>query len=107
MEFNITPYIALYSYAKELSALAKNYTKALKYSRDNNNFNFKLWIFYNLYIKAKVPLAALLIAILTILKGEALNYYYSNIANINIVSYSNIVQSIKNNFKGAKYQYSI
>ena len=42
MEFNTTPYIAPHGYAKELFALAKNYIKALKYSRDNNNFDFKL-----------------------------------------------------------------
>jgi hypothetical protein len=37
------------TYNKELANLAKLYTNKVKYSNENNNFNFKLTIFTDLY----------------------------------------------------------
>jgi hypothetical protein len=37
------------TYSKELANLAKLYTDEAKYSGENNNFNFKLTIFTDLY----------------------------------------------------------
>jgi hypothetical protein len=37
------------TYSKELANLAKLYTNKAKYNSENNNFNFKLIIFINLY----------------------------------------------------------
>jgi hypothetical protein len=37
------------TYSKELANLAKLYTNKAKYNSENNNFNFKLTIFTNLY----------------------------------------------------------
>ena len=37
------------TYGKELANLTKLYTNKAKYSSKNNNFNFKLTIFINLY----------------------------------------------------------
>ena len=43
------------TYSKELANLAKLYTDKSKYSNKNNNFNFKLTIFTDLYQKADIP----------------------------------------------------
>ena len=43
------------NYEKELTNLAKLYTKNIKYSGNNDNFDYKLMIFYNLYEKATLP----------------------------------------------------
>ena len=51
------------------------YIEDNKYSGEDNNFNFKLTIFYNLYSRAKVK------AYLIILRGLVLNYYYTNLKN--------------------------
>jgi hypothetical protein len=37
------------TYGKELANLAKLYINKAKYNSENNNFNFKLTIFTNLY----------------------------------------------------------
>jgi hypothetical protein len=37
------------TYSKELANLAKLYINKAKYNSENNNFNFKLIIFTNLY----------------------------------------------------------
>jgi len=37
------------TYSKELANLAKLYTNEAKYSGENDNFDFKLTIFTNLY----------------------------------------------------------
>ena len=42
------------TYGKELANLAKLYTDKSKYSSKNNNFNFKLTIFIDLYQKANI-----------------------------------------------------
>ena len=43
------------NYGKELANLAKLYTENTKYSGDNDNFDYKLMIFYNLCEKAALP----------------------------------------------------
>jgi hypothetical protein len=40
------------NFGKELTNLAKLYTKDTKYSSEDNNFNYKLMIFHNLCEKA-------------------------------------------------------
>ena len=43
------------TYGKELANLAKLYTNKFKYSGENDNFDFKLIIFMDLYQKANIP----------------------------------------------------
>ena len=54
------------------------YTKDNKYSRENNNFNFKLVIFYNLYNKANISQEVRIRAYPTMLCSLALDHYYTN-----------------------------
>ena len=42
------------TYGKELANLAKLYTNKSNYSGENDNFNFKLTIFMDLYQKADI-----------------------------------------------------
>jgi len=49
-----------------------------KYSGINKSLNYKLIIFHNIYNQADVPQEAYLKAFPTILKGLALNHFYTN-----------------------------
>ena len=55
---NITAFIkvtAAINYGRDLVTLAKIYMEKSKCSRENNNFNYKLTIFNNLYNKVSIP----------------------------------------------------
>ena len=43
------------SYSKEIINIAKIYTEEQKYSGINESLNYKLIIFYNIYIQADIP----------------------------------------------------
>ncbi|TAQ84532.1 hypothetical protein B7494_g7146 [Chlorociboria aeruginascens] len=66
------------SYIKKLKALTKLYTEKNKYNGDIGGLTFKLTIFHNFCRKAGVSSAVRAMAFFTMLKGRALNYYYSN-----------------------------
>ena len=46
-------------YSKELGSLVKYYSEESKYNSENDNFDFKLTIFYDLCTKAAIPKVAL------------------------------------------------
>ena len=66
-------------FSKELTNLAKIYLVNNKYSRENNNFDFKLVIFHDLCARAGVSEAAKVRAYSTMLRGLALDHYYTNL----------------------------
>jgi hypothetical protein len=93
-----------------LANLAKIYTEDSKYSRENNNFDFKLIIFYNLCRRANIPKDEDIMANAypIMLCGLALNYYYSNLNNITLtLSFNQICNAICLYFKGPKYKHRI
>jgi hypothetical protein len=55
------------------------YTDESRYSREDDNFNYKLIIFYDLCNRADIPDNIKAKAYPTILQGLALDHYYSNI----------------------------
>jgi hypothetical protein len=55
-----------------------------KYSKEDNNFNFKLTIFYDLYSRANIPQKTKVKVYPVMLHGLVLNYYYTNVRNITI-----------------------
>jgi hypothetical protein len=59
------------------------YTEDSKYSRENDNFDFKLIIFHDLYRRANVPKDedAMANAYPTMLCGLALDHHYTNLRN--------------------------
>ena len=60
------------------------YIEDNKYSREDDNFDFKLTIFYNLYSRADVPQEAKVKAYPTILRGLVLDHYYTNFKNVTL-----------------------
>jgi len=60
------------------------YTEDNKYSGEDDNFNFKLTIFYNLCSRADAPQEAKVKACPIILRGLALNHYYTNLKNVTL-----------------------
>jgi hypothetical protein len=56
------------------------YTEDLKYSGSKDSLTYKLTIFHDIYSRADVPAAVYTKAFPTMLKGAALNYFYSSAA---------------------------
>ena len=87
------------TYSKELANLAKLYINKAKYSSKNNNFNFKLTIFIDLYQKANIPKQEFSQAYSTILYSLALDHYYINLkSNPLSVSFNKLYKATYNYF---------
>jgi len=71
-------------FGKELTNLAKMYTEDNKYSGEDDNFDFKLTIFYDLCSRADVPQEAKVKAYPIMLRGLALDHYYTNLKNVTL-----------------------
>ena len=95
-------------HGRELSNLAKIYTDDAKYNGRNDSFIFKLAIFHDICSRADVPSEAKMKAFPTMLKGLALDYYYSNISTSTVaMNFDQVCNSIKNYFEGAEYKRSV
>ncbi|CCU78440.1 hypothetical protein BGHDH14_bghG004010000003001 [Blumeria hordei DH14] len=68
-------------YSRELSALSKMCDPDLKYLGDNDSFDFKLNIFFELCDKADIPEPLYGKTYLTMLSGPTLTHYYSVTSN--------------------------
>jgi hypothetical protein len=96
------------SFGKELTNLAKIYTDGSKYSGDNDNFDFKLVIFHDLCNRADVPEEAKVKAYPTMLRGLALDYYYTNLKNVaQTLSFDQICDATRHYFEGPEYRRGI
>ncbi|TAQ83679.1 hypothetical protein B7494_g7997 [Chlorociboria aeruginascens] len=93
-------------YVKKLEALTKLYTEENKYNRDIGGLTFKLTIFHNLCRKADISPAARAIAFSTMLKGRALNYYYSN-STIASFTFEQMCEKIRKRFDKSFCQYLV
>lgn len=92
-------------HGKHLSNLIKIYINNTKYNRYNDNFNLKLAIIHDIYLKADVLFKAKIKAFFTIIKGLAINYYYFNISIIAIpLNFDQICNFIQNYIRGAQYK---
>ena len=100
-----TKVTAAINYSQDLITLAKIYIKKSKYSKKNNNFNYKLIIFNNLYNKVSIPQEAKTKGFLIILSSITFNFYYKNKAIYTI--FNSICNAIRNYFKGLKYKHEI
>jgi hypothetical protein len=88
------------------------YTDESRYSREDDNFDYKLIIFHDLYSRADIldtgDIRAK--AYPTILRGLALDHYYSSIkAAIQTynLSFDQICESTRSYFEGSEYKHSI
>lgn len=71
-------------HGRKLSNLVKIYIDNIRYNGCNDSFTFKLAIFYNICSRADISSEVKIKAFPIMLKGLALDYYYSNI-NTNFV----------------------
>ena len=95
-------------FGKELANLAKLYTDENKYSGENDNFDFKLVIFNDLCNRADVPQAAMVKAYPTMLRGLALDHYYTNLRDIaQTLLFDQICDTTRNYFEGPEYRRGI
>ena len=86
----------------------KIYTEDNKYSGEDDNFDFKFTIFHDLCSRANVPQEAKAKAYPIILRGLALNHYYTNLKNVTItLLFDQIYNATRHYFKGPKYRRSI
>ena len=93
------------NYSRDLVTLAKIYTEESKYSKEDNNFNYKLIIFNNLCNKVNIPQEVKIKGFLIMLYSITLNFYYRNKA-IYII-FNGICNVIHNYFKGLEYKHRI
>lgn len=56
-------------YTKEVIAVAKMYINKKKYNEVNNNFNYKHFIFKDIYLKASLKPKGYIVAFFIMLKG--------------------------------------
>ena len=95
------------SFSKELINLAKIYTDKSRYNGENDNFDYKLVIFHNLYSRVDIPDNIKAKAYPTILQSLALDHYYTSIKGAiqtYSLSFEQICNSTRNYFKGPEYK---
>jgi hypothetical protein len=93
-------------HGKELANLTRLYTDDIKYTGENDNFDFKLTIFHDLCNRADIPDHAKPKAFPTMLRSLALDYYYANIVNKHL-DFNGICNTITNYFEGPEYKRSV
>ena len=98
----MTTALSVQGYGRELANLAKMYTEDSKYSGENDNFDRKLTIFHDLCDRVDLPLVAKVKALLTMLCGIALDFYYRNKATY--LTFDSICNAICNHFEGPEYR---
>src|SRR6266516_285391 len=95
-------------FGKELTNLAKMYREDNKYSGEDDNFDFKLVIFHDHCSRADVPQEAKVKAYPTMLRGLALDHYYTNSKNVaQVLSFDQICDATRNYFEGPEYRRGI
>ena len=96
------------TYNKELANLAKLYINESKYNSENDNFDFKLTIFIDLYQKANILKQEFSQAYSIILYSLTLNHYYTNLkSNPLSIPFNKLCKAIYNYFKGLEYKRDI
>ena len=93
------------NHGKEIANLIKLYIDKAKYSGEKDNFDYKLTIFLDLCSKANVPQDGLNQAYSTMLRGLALDHYYTNLKNNPLgVSFNQLCNATRNYFEGPEYK---
>ena len=85
--------------------MTRLYTDEVKYSGEQDNFDFKFEIFQNYCLQASVPKQAYTIAIPTMLCGLALKYYFTHLKDLTLLE--NVYAGLKSYFEGDKYKRDI
>ena len=93
-------------YGRELSTLVKLYTDKQKYGGSADSFDFKLTIFYDLCTKAGIPQTMYPDAFSTMLKDDALDYYYDTVNNKGL-SFEDMRKSIQTHFETHEHKQAL
>src|SRR5579871_3870258 len=97
------PASALFGLSREVANLAKLYTEEHKYSGENDSFEYKLNIFNNACKRAGIPAEGKADAFPTMLKGLALDFYFSTLDNRNF-NFDQMCGAMIARFEGEEYQ---
>jgi hypothetical protein len=97
----------LASYRREIASLIKIYTSEHKYSGERDNFDLKVAIFHDMCKRASVPEEAKGTAYPTILRGLALDHYYTTVVNAIReygLNFRQMCDATRNYFEGPEYK---
>ena len=84
------------------------YKEDYKYSGRNDNFDYKLGIFYEMCMKANVPTRYRNAAYSTMLKGAALDHYHTNLGqHAQTAQLDDLTHVTQQYFKSKEYQRGI
>jgi hypothetical protein len=94
------------TYGREQANLAKLYSDDLKYSGELDNFDFKLVVFRNMCTRADLPQEQWLMAYPTMLKGAALDHYFTNATKTGStgLSFDGVCNATRAYFEGPEFQ---
>ena len=87
--------------AKQISEIAKIYTEEQKYDGSNGSLDQKRAVFIDICRRVELPEAALIRAFPTMLKGLALDQYYTN--NLSGKTLEEACTSLRTFFEGPGY----
>ncbi|RAL64335.1 hypothetical protein DID88_001811 [Monilinia fructigena] len=92
-----------HSNTQSLVSLSKFYTNEEKYGGDDDNFDFKLSIFYEITRRAEVPMDMQYKAFPIMLKDSALEFFHANYESLP-PTFKELCTYMRNNFEGDEYQ---
>ncbi|TEY29375.1 hypothetical protein BOTCAL_0949g00010 [Botryotinia calthae] len=92
-----------YSATQSLVSLSKFYTDDEKYGGDDDNFDFKLSIFYEISRRAEVPTDMLYKAFPMMLKESSLEFFHANYESLPS-TFKELCTYMRSNFEGDEYQ---
>lgn len=109
-KFDVNTALAGYQkeeYSRELINLSKIYQESEKYSGRGDIFNYHFSIFMANCGKAGIPRLGLTAAFSTMLKDDALKWYYGNAPRLLTMDLPAICTAIKQNFEGREYDIAL
>jgi hypothetical protein len=90
-------------YSRELSNITKIYIEGWKYGDGQDNFNLKLIIFRDICARVELPENAYKKALPIMLKGRALEYYYTGLIQKNL-EFNQLCTAIEQHFEDANHR---
>jgi thymidylate synthase len=93
----------LSGHSRELANMSKIYTEEWKYGDGHDNFNLKLVIFRDICTRVELPESAYKKALPVMLKGRALEYYYTGLIQKNL-DFDQLCTAIEQHFEDANHR---
>lgn len=90
-------------YGRQIANMSKIYTEEMKYGSEGDNFGLKLVIFHDVSKRVALPPTAYSLALPVMLKGLALDFYYSTLIQANM-TFELLCGAIQEHFEDANYK---